>query len=166
MFGLAVVVVHELSEMISPQLILGLLRLLMPMITVVVAIFVIALPFRGLSNLFGSWSAGGVLMGMGLVATGLVSATIDRNAEHGVQRNWMKGFVQLLACLVPILGGLAIASVWIRVQDYGWTPDRLVAATIAGILFAYGLTYAVAILRRGDWANHLRQGNIALAIGV
>jgi hypothetical protein len=85
-FGLAVVVVHELSEMISPQLILRLLRLLMPMITVVVAIFVIALPFRGLSNLFGSWCAGGVLMGMGLVATGLVSATIDRNAEHGVQQ--------------------------------------------------------------------------------
>jgi hypothetical protein len=165
-FGLAIVVAHELSDMISPQMILRLLRLLMPMITVVVAIFVVALPFRGLSNLFGSLSAGSVMMGMGLVATGLVSAAIDRNSEHGVQRLWMKGFVQVLACLIPILGGLAIAAVWIRVQDYGWTPDRLAAGTIAIILFAYGLVYAAAVLRRGDWGNRLRQSNILMAIGV
>jgi len=165
-FGLTIVVVHELSDMISPQLILRLLRLLMPMITVVVAIFVVALPFRGLSNLFGSLSAGGVMMGMGLVAIGLVSATIDRTSAHGVQRSWMKGFVQVLACLVPILGGLAIAAVWVRVQDYGWTPNRLAAATIAITVFTYGLVYAGSILRRGDWGHRLRHGNIALAQGV
>ena len=165
-FGLTIVVVHELSDMISPQLILRLLRLLMPMITIVVAIFVVALPFRGLSHLFGSLSAGGVMMGMGLVATGLVSAAIDRTSAQGVQRNWMKGFVQVLACLVPVLGGLAIAAVWVRVQDYGWTPNRLAAATIAGTVFAYGLVYVGSILRRGDWGHRLRQGNIALALGV
>ncbi len=165
-FGLAIVVTHELSDMISPQLILRLLRLLLPMITVVVTVFVIALPFRGLSNLFGSLSAGGVMIGMGMIATALVSAAIDRSSEQGVQRRWMKGFVQVLACLVPVLGGLAITAVWIRVQEYGWTPDRLGAATIAGTIFAYGVVYAGSVLLRGDWAHRLRQGNIALALGV
>lgn len=165
-FGLAIVVTHELSEMVSPQLILRLLRLLLPMITVVVAIFVVALPFRGLSNLFGSLSAGGVMIGMGLTATGLVSAAIDRSSDQGVQGRWMRGFVQLLACLVPVLGGLAIAAVWVRVQDYGWTPDRLAAATIAGTVFVYGVIYAGTVLMQGDWAHRLRQGNIVLALGV
>ena len=77
-FGLAIVVTYELSDMISPQLILRLLRLLLPMITVVVAVFVIALPFRGLSNLFGSLSAGAVMIGMAITATSLVSAAIAR----------------------------------------------------------------------------------------
>lgn len=165
-FGLAIVVTHELSDMVSPQLILRLLRLLLPMITFVVTVFVIALPFRGLSNLFGSLSAGGVMIGMGMTAITLVSAAVDRSPEQGVQRRWMKGFVQVLACLVPILGGLAISAVWVRVQDYGWTPDRLVAATIAGVIFAYGVVYAGSVLLRGDWSHRLRQGNIALALGV
>lgn len=165
-FGLAIVVTHELSDMVSPQLVLRLLRLLLPMITVVVTVFVVAIPFRGLSNLFGSLSAGGVMIGMGMTATALVSAAIDRSSEQGVQRRWMKGFVQVLACLVPILGGLAIAAVWVRVLDYGWTPDRLAAATIAGTIFVYGLAYAGSVILRGDWAHRLRQGNIALALGV
>ena len=165
-FGLAIVVTHELSDMISPQLILRLLHLLLPMITVVVAVFVIALPFRGLSNLFGSLSAGAVMIGMAMTATSLVSAAIDRSSDQGVQRPWMRAFVQVLACLVPVLGGLAITAVWVRVQDYGWTPDRLAAATIAGVIFVYGLVYAGSVLLRGDWAHRLRQGNIALALGV
>ena len=165
-FGLAIMVSYELSDMISAQLVLRLLRLLMPMITVVVGVFVIALPFQGLSNLFGYFSAGSVMMGMGIIATGLVSASIDRTSAEGVQRPWMKGFVQVLACLVPALGGLAIAAVWVRVQDYGWTPDRLAAGTIAVIVFAYGVAYAISILRRGDWGTRLRQSNILLAAGV
>jgi len=165
-FGLAVAVVYELADLISPQLVLRLLRLLMPMITVVVAIFVVALPFRGLSNLFGSLSAGAVMIGMGVVAISLVSAAIDRAPQSGVQRIWMKVFVQLLACLVPILGALAIAAVWVRVQDYGWTPDRLGAATLAGITFVYGVAYAVCVLGRGNWGHRLRQANIALSLGV
>lgn len=165
-FGLAIVVTHELSDMVSPQLILRLLRLLLPMITVVVGIFVIALPFRGLSNLFGSLSAGAVMIGMAMTATSLVSAAIDRSSQQGVQRPWMRAFAQVLACLVAVLGGLAITAVWVRVQDYGWTPDRLVAATIACVIFVYGLVYAGSVLLRGDWAHRLRQGNIALALGV
>ncbi|MEP5760201.1 MAG: DUF4153 domain-containing protein [Litoreibacter sp.] len=165
-FGMAIAVAYELSEMFSPQLILRLLRLLMPMITTVVAIFVAALPFRGISNLFGELSAGAVMMGMGLIATSLVSASIDRTSAQGVQRKWMKGFVQLLAYLIPILGGLSIAAVWLRIDDYGWTPDRLVAITVAFIVLAYGIVYTFAVLRRGNWDDRLRQGNIALALGV
>ena len=165
-FGLAIVVTHELSDMVSPQLILRLLRLLLPMITVVVTVFVVALPFRGLSNLFGSLSAGAVMIGMAMTATSLVSAAIDRSSDQGVRRPWMRAFVQVLACLVPVLGGLAIAAVWVRVQDYGWTPDRLAAATIAGVIFVYGLVYAGSVLLKGDWAHRLRQSNIALALGV
>lgn len=165
-FGLALSVCHELSDLLSPQLLLRLLRLLMPLVTVVVAIFVIALPFRGISELFGSISAGATLMGMGIVAIGLVSASIDRTPDEGVQWPWMKALVQVLACFVPILGALAIYAVWLRVADYGWTPDRLAAVTIAGTVFVYGLVYAGSVLLRGDWGQRLRQGNIWLAGGV
>jgi len=165
-FGLAVAVVYEMAHMISPHLILRLLRLLMPMITCVIAVFVVALPLRGLSNLFGDFSAAGVLTGMGLVATGLVSATIDRSEDSGVQRKWMKGFVQVLVLFIPILAGLACYAVYLRVHQYGWTPDRLAAGTVAGVCLAYGLVYAGAVVLRGDWGHRLRQGNIMLALGV
>jgi len=106
------------------------------------------------------------MMGMGLVATGLVSAALDRGSDEGVQRAWMRGCVQVLALFVPVLGGLAIAAVGVRVGQYGWTPDRLAAATIAVVVFAYGVVYAGSILMRGDWGHRLRLGNIVMAVGV
>ena len=61
--GLAIAVVNELSDYVSPYLILQLLRLLLPVLVVVMAVFIVALPFRGLSGLFGGLSAAATLMG-------------------------------------------------------------------------------------------------------
>ena len=165
-FGLALNVVHEWSHTISAKLILRLLALLMPMVTVVVTIFVVALPFSSFSDLLNAWSAGGTLMVMGLVAITLTTVALERAPNEGVQWAWYKLFVQVLACLVPILGALAIAAVWIRVQEYGWTPPRLAAATVAAVVLMYGLSYAGAVILRGDWEQRLRQQNIVLAMAV
>ena len=70
---LALAVVTELSDYVSPFLILRLLRLMLPPVLLVLAVFLLALPLRGLSGLFGGLSAAATLLAM--VAAGATATT-------------------------------------------------------------------------------------------
>ena len=41
----------------------------------------------------------------------------------------------------------ALYAIWLRVADHGWTPGRLFILLVAVVGLAYGLIYAVAVLR-------------------
>lgn len=162
--GLAMGVVHELRDYISPFLVLRLLRLLVPPVLVVIMIFVIALPFRGLSGLVGSFSPALTLMSAAFLAILLVTVAVDRDAEEAISLGWMQHAVRLLAVLVAVLGGLSVAAIFIRVTDHGWTPDRLLAMTFAFVILAYGLIYTYAVFHAHAWMDHIRQANIGMAL--
>lgn len=164
--GLALAVVHELSDYVSPYLILRLLRLLLPLVLVVVAVFLVMLPVRGLSGLFGDFSAAGILMAMAVGAATLVTTAIDQSDDEAITLPFMRATAQALALVLPLLAGLAIYAIWARVNQHGWTPDRLAAATIAAVVLGYAVLYAIAILGRGAWMARIRQYNTWMALGL
>ncbi len=164
--GVALAVVNELSDYVSPYLVLRLLRLLMPAVLVVVAVFLIALPFRGLSHLFGSLSVATTLLAMAGAAATLVTTALDTDDSRAVKGSLMGLTCQALALCLPALAGLAGYAVLLRVMQYGWTPDRLAAATIATIALGYGTAYAAAILWRQDWQGRIRGSNVVMAVLV
>lgn len=166
LLGLGLAVVYELRSMISPYLILRLLRLTVPLVLVVVGVFVIAVPLRGLSDLFGGFSAAGTLMGTAIAAITLISAALDRDDAHAVSTPGLRLATQLLAVLLPALSALAVVSVAIRVRQYGWTPDRLLAIAVAVFLLAYAVAYAVSVLMRRGWAARIRGCNTVMAMAV
>ncbi len=163
-FGLALAVVHELREYLSPFLVLQLLRLLLPVVLVVVVVFLLALPVQGLSDLTGTLSAAGIMMTAALAAIVLITVAVDRDRDEEVKLRWLRAMVQALALLVPVLGALAVYALWLRVAAYGWTPERLMAATVAVMVLLYGLAYGGAIVLRRDWAGRIRRANVALAL--
>ncbi|SNR64603.1 DUF4153 domain-containing protein [Puniceibacterium sediminis] len=163
-FGLALAVVHELRDYLSPYLLLQLLRLLMPVVLLVVVVFLLALPFQGLSHLVGNLSAAGTLMTAALAAIMLISVSVDRDSMDEVHLPSMRFMVQLLSLLVPVLAVLAVYALWLRVQDYGWTPQRLMAATVAGVVLLYGVAYGGAVAFRRNWAGRIRTANVRLAL--
>ena len=164
--GLALAVVNELSEYVSPYLVLRLLRLLLPVVLAVVLVFLAALPFRGLSQLFGEFSVAATLLAMAMGAVTLVTTALDADDEAGVQTGAMRLATQVLALLVPALAVLAGEAVRMRVAQYGWSPDRLAAATLVALVLGYGLAYALAVLLRRNWAGRIRQANIVMALVV
>ncbi len=164
--GLALAVVNELKEFVSPYLVLRLLRLLLPVVLLVVAIFVIMVPFRGLSGLFGGLSAAGILMAMAIGAVTLVSTAVDQSDDEAVSMPFMQASSQLLALSLPVLAGLAVMAIWMRVAQYGWSPERLAAATVAAVVLAYSSLYFVAVIRRNRWMANIRWFNTCLAPAV
>ncbi|PIL20275.1 hypothetical protein P775_10010 [Puniceibacterium antarcticum] len=163
-FGLALAVVHELRDYLSPFLVLQLLRLLLPVVLVVVLVFLLALPIQGLSHLVGNFSAAATLMSAALAAIVLITVAVDRDSTEEVHLPWMRAIVQILALLVPILAALAIYALWLRLHSYGWTPERLMAATVAGMVLLYGLSYGAAVALRRNWSSRIRQANVGLAL--
>lgn len=162
--GLAMAVVFELSNTGSPFLVLRLLRLLAVPVVVVVAIFLAAIPLRGLSKVFGDFSAAATLMGVAMVMITLVAVVLERDDARMRKSFTISISTQLMAALLPLVTGLAAWAIWLRVSDYGWTPDRVLAACVSAVLLVYGLLYALAVLRRQDWSARIRHANVGLAL--
>ncbi len=164
--GLGLAVVFELREKLSPFLILRLLRLLVPVVLLVTAVFLAAIPFRGLGDLFGEFSSAATLMGAALVAITLISTALDRDDAQAVQTKGLSMATRALAVLLPPLCALAAWAVLLRIRQYGWTPDRMLAMAAALFVLAYGLGYAVAVLRGADWRARVRSVNVAMAMAI
>ena len=164
-FGLAVALVDELSDYVSPYLILQVMRLLVPVVLVVLVVFLIALPFQGIDNLFGDLSSAGILLTMAAAAISLVTAAADQTDEESTLSGvmlWASKGLGVLAVVPAVLGTWAIAT---RVWQYGWTPERLFGAWAAVFIMCYALAYTGAALR-GAWRDQVRRANLHLALGI
>ncbi len=164
--GLALAVVNELADYVSPFLVLRLLRLLLPLVLVVLVVFLVAVPIRGLNGLFGNFSAAATLIAMVAAGATLVTAAVDQIDAESTATPWMRKAVLALAVLLPLPSALAVWAVWLRVADYGWTPGRLFAALTAALAVGYGMSYAVAVLRGAGWMARIRQANVVMALAL
>jgi hypothetical protein len=162
-FGMAVAA--ESMGAAGASLALLLLRPLLPLIVGVVALFLIALPFRGLSSLFGALSAGMTLMAISAVAAAMVTAVVDARGEAASRSRLLALSARVMSVLMLVLGALAVVAVAQRVLQYGWTPPRIYAALGAGVSLAYGILYAAEAVR-GDWMARIRRANVTLALAL
>jgi len=70
-----------------------------------------------------------------------------------------------LALALPVLAGLALWALALRIGQYGLTPDRIFAALAAALALGYGLAYGAAALS-GAWAAGIRRANPWLALAA
>ncbi|WP_376871438.1 hypothetical protein [Albirhodobacter sp. R86504] len=106
------------------------------------------------------------MIAAGLGAIGLVSVVVGKDDLDGPAHGILYLSARIMAALVICLGGLAVASVWMRVSQYGWTPERVSAAAMSAIVVSYGGAYLLALLRGAAWRRGIRAGNVAVALGV
>ena len=95
-----------------------------------------------------------------------MTTAIDKRQDDAVDSPFMVFAVRALALMTPVLAVLAAYAVFLRVQQYGWTPDRILAALIVGFVVAYAASYAVAVVLRSAWMERIRTVNIWLALAV
>lgn len=144
-------------------LLLVLMSWLLPIAAVLVAGFLLTLPFIGFERLWATRHAASVLLGMAGLLVVLINAAFQ-NGEVGlgVARAIRIG-TRLSCLLLPWLVGIAIYALTLRVMSHGWTSDRLIAAACMVIATCYALGYAWAASKYGDWLHLISHINVASA---
>lgn len=164
--GLGIAVTQDMPGLVAPDLLIRLMRLMAPVLLVVVLIFLIALPLRGFETLFRTLSAATVLLFIAVLITSLVTAAVERAPAEATHSPLVATSARALAALLPLPSGLAVWAIWQRVAQHGWTPDRLLAFTIALLALGYGLLYLHAVLRGPNWQLWQRRANPVMALSA
>ncbi len=161
-FGLGAFIFRRLTRVIDAivSLLEGLMRLLLPLLGLVVAIFIATLPFTGLAPLWGTGTGTALLMalnGFALFAVNAVYQAGERSPYPLLVHRALYGSLALL----PIISALALYGLSLRVEQYGWTVARCWAVTLAALLAAFSLGYAWSIVRSRDaWSGGFPRVNI------
>ncbi|GGW37270.1 DUF4153 domain-containing protein [Gemmobacter lanyuensis] len=164
MLGLGIAVVDELSDAVSPYLVLRLLRLLLPPVLLVLLVFLVALAIGGVDRLFGALSAAVTLLGITAIGATLVTSALDKSDATATRSILILTSARIMAGLLILPAALGTWAVWLRAVQYGWTPDRIFAACVAGLGLGYGGLYLLAVLRGQGWAGRIRQANVTMAL--
>jgi hypothetical protein len=140
---------------------LTLLAWLSPLMVVIAAGFLATLPFTGLAPLWGTKAATALLLAAAAALIILVNAAYQDGVEppHAIPR-WAARIAGLL--LIPIVI-LAAYALWLRVDQYGLTPDRVFAGAYLVVAIGFTIGYALAALKSGPWMKTLEPTNLIMA---
>lgn len=140
---------------------LTLLAWLSPLMVVIAAGFLATLPFTGLAPLWGTKAATALLLAAAAALIILVNAAYQDGVEppSAIPR-WAARIAGLL--LIPIVI-LAAYALWLRVDQYGLTPDRVFAGAYLVVAIGFTAGYAIAALRPGPWMKTLEPTNLIMA---
>jgi len=128
-------------------------RGLLLLVALIVLLFMVTLPFVGLETISTRISAAGLLnclIWMLLVLVAVVWAPEKRELPYP---QGLRYLVRVALILSPLLALLAGWAMWVRIAQYGWTPERVYGALITVISLVWACGYAFNLIRR--WQNPL-----------
>ena len=132
------------------------------------ALFVIALPFTGLQPLWDQTRATTPTVLACIVGAVLLANAVIRNAPGEEAENRVLRWSALLLAIVQLpLALVALASTWQRIDQYGFTPERLWGLVFVGVSLLVAAAYMLSvILGRANWMQSVRETNVRLAVAV
>jgi hypothetical protein len=146
------------------QIGLALLSWLAILMTAILTAFLAALPFAGLETLWDTKRATVLLLNAAATMILLVNAAYQ--AGEPPRSAFLRGVVRFSALPLAIIVGLAALGLFLRVNQYGFTPARVLAAAELLIVSVYAVGYLIAALKPGAWLALIRPVNIAAALFV
>lgn len=162
--GLGLLREHGVVVRLLQRVVTTVLSVLAPVLAVGLLLFLLALPFTGLAPLWKAASATVTLLACAAGALILANAVIGTKPEHARRFALLRYGAMALAVVVTPLAMLAAIAIGLRIDQYGFTPERLWALTFVVIATAFGVAYLVALARgRMGWADYARPSNLHLA---
>lgn len=147
---------------------LVLLSWLLLVITVLVAGFLAALPFTGLTGLWETGSATALVLASAAALIILINTAYQDGRDDNLPPLALRIAARVAAVLLVPLIGIAFWGLALRIGQHGLTPDRIVATACAVVGAVYAGGYAFAALapfwRRQPWMQPLERTNVVAAV--
>jgi hypothetical protein len=145
------------------SLALTLLGWLLPVIALLVFAFLICLVFTGLQPLWETRFATLLLLAAAAVLIVHINAAYQDGDCMHQPPHIVRVTGTLAAVLLAFIVWIAAYALWLRVEQYGWSIDRLysAAAVLVAAMFAAG--YFLAALLPGPWLKLIERWNVLAA---
>lgn len=143
---------------------LMLLSWLLVVITLIVAGFLIALPFTGLDGLWETRSATRLVLTAAAGLIILINTAYQDGSSLNLPPKLLRAVARLACFLIAPLIVLAIWALALRIGQYGLTPERVIGAACAVVGAAYALGYALAGVSRTNWLKPIEHTNVGAAV--
>lgn len=138
---------------------------LLPAVGAVMVLFMLALPGVGMEAISRQISGAGLLNTLCLLYLLLMALVWYPGRDAPPYMPLMRRLLLGALLFAPVCALLAAWAVWLRVAQYGWTPDRLYAAliTVVSLLWSVGYVISLARQRRSD-GDFSRTGKVVLMV--
>ena len=148
------------------MLLLVLLSWLLPLMALIAAGFLVSLFFTGLDPLWKTRFAAGYL----LIAAGMLVLLINAAYQDGAEERRPPLVMRYAAsiasvALVPLVI-LAAYAIILRVQQYGWTTDRIGATACTIVAASYAIGYSAGGFWPGQWLAPLARWNFVTSLVI
>ena len=165
--ALAVVLTRTQSRLVAAvQKLLTLIATgLLPLVALLALMFVLTLPFTGLEAISQRVSAAGLMSTLALLLLLLMAIVREPQKEALPYPAALRYLIKCALVVAPIYMLIAGWSLWVRIQQYGWTPERLYGVLVVCVLLLWSFGYLASILRRGRNPLEL-QGKVILCVSL
>lgn len=144
-------------------LVLVLLSWILPIAVLIIGGFLLTLPFTGLQALWATKTATALLLAASALLVVLINAAFqDGGVAHEVAAP-IRISARIAALLLMPLTLIAAYALSLRVGQYGWTVDRLVAAFCLVVAISCAAGYFWAAIRRREWLSRVAPVNVLTA---
>ncbi|MBJ8733150.1 DUF4153 domain-containing protein [Citrobacter freundii] len=165
--ALAVVLVRTQSRLATAvqKLLTFIATGLLPLVALLALMFILTLPFTGLEAILQRVSAAGLMSTLTLLLLLLMAIVREPQKEVLPYPGALRYLIKCSLVVAPIYMLIAGWSLWVRIQQYGWTPERLYGVLVVVVLLVWSFGYLASILRRGH--NPLEiQGKVILGVSL
>jgi hypothetical protein len=141
-------------------LVLVLLSWLLPVMVLFVAAFMISLPVKGYTMLWGTHHASQLFLGTSLLLILLINAAYqDGLPDHGPSKI-LRYSGSLGALLLLPLVVFAAYAIFLRANQYGWTVNLVDSGIFVIVMACYAIGYMGAVVTPGAWLHGIEKTNI------
>ncbi|HDS4604582.1 DUF4153 domain-containing protein [Citrobacter freundii] len=165
--ALAVVLARTQSRLVTAvqKLLTFIATGLLPLVALLALMFILTLPFTGLEAISQRVSAAGLMSTLTLLLLLLMAIVREPQKEALPYPGALRYLIKCSLVVAPIYMLIAGWSLWVRIQQYGWTPERLYGVLVVVVLLVWSFGYLASILRRGH--NPLEiQGKVILGVSL
>ena len=149
---------------------LSLLAWLLPLLLLFALAWVVALPFTGVELLFNTHSAAFLLLWCAALCISFVNAAYQDGMTAPPYGKYLNKALAWGWLSLPVVVAIAGWAMWMRIDQYGLSEDRVWGVFVWLIVTVHVLGYAASALRSKGWLASIGNTNkwsaVAICIGL
>lgn len=148
------------------RVVFSLFALLTPLYLVLSFAFLVALSFGGFTKLSTVLSASGTLITLIIIGVILFNSLLRDGSAGSEVGRLLGACARLMPLALTGLCGYAAYAIYLRIDQYGLTPERVWIAVAVAVLSLHALAYLASLAWSSGWMTKSRQANIGIAGAV